>query len=445
MRKNIKVGFVSLGCPKNLTDTEVMIKLITDAGYSITTDETKADIIVVNTCAFIESAKRESIDTILDLSLLKENKSLRGIIAAGCMAERYRDELFRELPEIDAAIGVGSVRDIVAAVDSVIKGKQFESFGDKNSSPLGGERVLTTEGYAYLKIAEGCNNRCSYCAIPSIRGRYRSRPEEELVEEAKTLALSGTKELIIVAQDITRYGIDLYGEARLPSLLRKITEAADIPWVRLMYCYPDMITDELIAEIRDNDKILKYIDLPIQLISENVLSRMNRHGGSRAVRDAIRRLRDAIPDIVIRSTVIVGFPGETEEDFTELCDFVEKTRFDRLGAFTYSREGGAPAYDFDDQIDEQTKQDRCDYLMGIQLDIVEENNAAIIGKTIDVLVEGFDMMANAFYGRSAADAPDIDSRVYIKNCTENACPKAGTFARVLITDTLDYDLIGELA
>ena len=443
-RENIKVGFVSLGCSKNLVDTEVMLANLVKAGYAITPEDIDADVIIVNTCAFIESAKKEAIDNILDVAWLKEHRHLKAIVVTGCLAERYRDQIFTEIPEVDAVLGVGSLNNIVEAVDSVMKGKKYSSFEDKNTSALGGERVVTTPEYtAYLKIAEGCDNRCTYCAIPMIRGKFRSRPIEDIVAEAKDMEALGVKELNIIAQDTTRYGLDLYGEYKLAELIRAITKETKIPWIRILYCYPDKITDELIAEMRDNDRVVKYIDLPIQHISDSVLKRMNRHGDSAMIKDTITRLRAAMPDVCIRTTVIVGFPGETDADFEELCEFVKEVGFDRLGAFTYSREEDTPAYDFEDQIDEQTKQDRYDIIMREQLHISDEKNAKMVGKRIRVLCEAFDPVAEIYYGRSASDAPDIDTKVYFKNALGKKRIAPGTFVDVDITEAVDYDLIGK--
>ena len=439
----MKIGFISLGCPKNQLDTEVMLNELRIAGYEITPDETEADIIVVNTCAFIESAKRESIDNILDAAWLKKNHTLRGLIVTGCMAERYRDEVLKEFPEVDAVLGVGSIHDIVDAVREVGKGQRgYSSFLPKDEVKLGGDRVLTTpQFWTYLKIAEGCDNRCTYCIIPTLRGRFRSRPIEDIIAEAKDLESLGTKELILVAQDTSRYGEDLYGEYSLARLLRELTEQTSIPWIRLLYLYPDKITDELIAEIRDNDRICKYVDIPIQHISEDVLRRMNRHGGSAVVRDAVSRLRREIPGIVIRTTAIVGFPGETEAEFEELCTYVKEARFDRFGAFPYSREEDTPAYSFPDQIDEQTKQDRYDIIMNTQLGITDELNRKKLGKRLTVLCEGFDPVSETHYGRSYADAPEIDGKIFF---TAEHRINDGEFVTVKITDVLDYDLYGKV-
>ncbi len=442
----MKIGFVSLGCPKNQLDTEIMLHEVASAGYEITPDETEADVVIINTCGFIESAKKEAIENILDIAWLKKNRSLRAIIVTGCLAERYRESILEEMPEVDAVLGVGSIHNIVEAVEAVTvkkkKGskKKYSSFEDKDTVRLGGDRILTTpEYYSYLKIAEGCDNRCAYCAIPSIRGKFRSRPMEDLIAEAKQLETLGVRELNIVAQDITRYGLDLYGEYRLAELLRRITEATEIPWIRLLYCYPDKVTDELIAEIRDNPRILKYIDLPLQHISDSMLKAMNRHGDGAMVRGVIEKLRREIPDIVIRTTFIVGFPGETEEDFEELCEFVHNTKFERAGVFPYSREEGTAAYDLPDQIEEQIKQDRMDILMRDQLDINEARNQTKIGKVITVLCEDYDPVSEVHFGRSAEDAPEIDGKVYFRSDVRIA---PGSFVQVKIREVLDYDLMG---
>ena len=442
----MKIGFVSLGCPKNQLDTEVMLHEVATAGYEITPDETEADVVIINTCGFIESAKKESIENILDIAWLKKNRTLKAIVVTGCLAERYRESILEELPEVDAVLGVGSIHNIVEAIEAVTvkkkKGshRKYTSFEDKESVRLGGDRVLTTPEYtAYLKIAEGCDNRCAYCAIPAIRGRFRSRTVEDIVAEAKQLEALGVRELNIVAQDTTRYGLDIYGSYKLAELLQAITKETKIPWIRLLYCYPDKITDELVAEMRDNDRVLKYIDMPIQHISDNMLKAMNRHGDSTMIRGVIEKLRREIPEIVIRTTLIVGFPGESEADFEELCEFVKDTKFERLGVFPYSREEDTPAYDFDGQIDEQIKQDRADIVMREQLEINTQNNEAAVGKTITVLCEDYDPVASVHFGRSAADAPEIDGKVYFK-AERRIAP--GSFVKVKIRDVLDYDLYG---
>ncbi len=437
----MKIGFVSLGCPKNQLDTEVMLHHLLEAGYEITPDETEADIIVINTCAFIEAAKKEAIDNILDIAWFKENKSLKGIIVTGCMTERYREAVLEEFPEVDAVLGVGSIHKIVEAVKYVEeKGRGYSSFLDKNTVELGGDRVLTTPPHwTYLKIAEGCDNRCTYCAIPDIRGKFRSRPMEDVVKEAVGLEELGAKEIIVVAQDTTRYGLDLYGEYSLAKLLQELLKATKSVRYRLLYCYPDKITDELCDVIANNERIIKYIDIPIQHVNGNILRRMNRHGGEEAVRSAVKKLREKIPGIILRSTVIVGFPGETEEQFEELCEFIKEAEFDRLGAFPYSPEEGTPAAEFEDQIDEQVKLDRADIIMQTQLSITEKKNAAMIGKTIRVLVEDFDHVSEMHFGRSDADAPEIDGKIYFR-ARRRVAP--GSYVDVKIEDMLDYDLCG---
>ena len=437
----MKIGFVSLGCPKNQLDAEVMLHELVMAGYELTADETEADVVIINTCGFIESAKKEAIDNILDIAWLKENRELKGLIVTGCLAERYRNTILEEFPEVDAVLGVGSIHNIVEAVGKVLEGEKYTSFEDKNCVRLGGDRVLTTPEYgAYLKIAEGCDNRCTYCAIPSIRGKFRSRPMEDILAEAKDLESLGVKELTLIAQDTTKYGQDLYGEYKLAELLRKISEETQIPWLRILYCYPDKITDELIAEMRDNDRVCKYIDLPMQHIADGVLKKMNRHGGSALIREVVSKLRREIPDVVIRTTFIVGFPGETDEDFIELCEFVNENKFEHVGVFTYSREEGTPAYKME-QIDEQIKLDRYDIIMRDQLGINEEYNEKKIGTVIRVLCEGFDPISEAYYGRSEADAPDIDGKIYFTG-KKGILP--GTFVDVEINEVIEYDLCGKV-
>ena len=349
-----KIGFVSLGCPKNQLDTEVMLAHLYKAGYEITPESTEADIIIINTCAFIGDAKKESIDNILDIAWLKENAKLKGIVVTGCLSERYRDELLTEFGEVDAVLGTGSIHSIVEAVERVESGERYSEYKDKNEVALGGDRAVLTEdkAYTYLKISEGCNNRCTYCAIPLIRGKFRSRPMDEIIEEAKSLVSMGIKELIVIGQDTTAYGIDLYGEYKLAELLSRLANETDVKWLRILYCYPDKITTELINELKTNEKLVKYIDIPVQHISSAVLKRMNRKGDGALIRDVMKKLRE-IDGIAIRSTAIVGFPGETEDDFTELCEFIREVKFERFGAFTYSREEDTPAYNLPDQIDEQ--------------------------------------------------------------------------------------------
>ena len=446
----MKIGFISLGCPKNQLDTEVMLHEVVAAGYELTSEDIDADIIIINTCAFIESAKQEAIDNILDEAWLKENRSLKGIIVTGCLAERYREQILEELPEVDALLGVGSIHNIVEAIQAVEQQskhkhvpaeQKYRSFEDKNTVRLGGDRVLTTPDYAaYLKIAEGCDNRCTYCAIPSIRGKFRSRPMEDVIAEAKDMDALGIKELTLVAQDTTRYGKDLYGRYALAELIHRITEETSIPWIRVLYCYPDKITDELVEEFRSNPRLVKYIDLPLQHISNRMLKAMNRHGDSDMIRKVIAKLR-TVEGMVIRTTFIVGFPGETEEDFAELADFIAETKFEHAGVFTYSREEGTPAYDFEDQIDEQVKQDRMDILMRTQMNINTARNEERIGSVITVLCEAYDPVNECYYGRSSEDAPDIDGKVFFRyNGEERIMP--GSMVKVKVREVVDYDVYG---
>ena len=440
-----KIGFISLGCAKNLVDTEIMLRHVADAGYEITPDETEADIVIINTCGFIESAKKEAIDNILDAAWLKDNRSLKAIIVTGCLAERYREEVISQFPEVDAVLGTGSIHSIVDAVKSVLAGKKFSEFLDQEKIDFGGDRVVTTgDTFAYLKISEGCRNRCTYCAIPSIRGNFRSRDMDALVEEAKDLERLGIKELDIIGQDTTAYGIDLYGDYKLPELIHRISEETSIPWIRVLYCYPDKITDEFVEEMRTNPRFLHYIDMPIQHISDRMLTAMNRHGDSACIKDAISRVREAIPDAVLRTTAIVGFPGESEEDFEELCSFILEAKFERFGAFTYSREENTPAYDFEDQIDEQVKQDRYDILMRHQLSVSEEIEKGFVGKTLKVLCEDFDPVGGTWVGRSYMDAPDVDGKVFFTSPSGMKFTP-GEFVDVKITEALDYDLVGRTA
>ncbi len=436
-----KIGFISLGCSKNLVDTEVMLHKLYSAGFEITPEESEAEIIIVNTCGFIESAKGEAIDNILDAESLKKYGKCKHIIATGCLVERYGRAVMEELPELDAILGVGSIDDIVDACRAVMRGEKFVSLKDKNASTLGGDRILTTEPHtAYLKIAEGCDNLCTYCAIPLIRGKFRSRKIEDIVAEARDLEKMGVKELNLIAQDTTRYGLDIYGEYSLARLVRAIIDSTDIPWIRLLYCYPDKITDELIELMAESDRLLSYMDIPIQHISDNILTAMNRHGGSELIKKTVKKLRERVPGVVLRTTAMVGFPGESEENFTELCEYIKEAKFDRFGAFTYSAEEGTGAADFEGQLDEQTKQDRYDILMQTQLTVIEDKNEGYIGRCLTVLCDGFDTVAEIHYGRSYADAPDVDGRVYFSS-KKRVAP--GEFVTVRIKEALDYDLVGE--
>lgn len=437
----IKVGFVSLGCPKNLLNTERMLSMLANEGFELVAEDTEADVVVINTCAFIESAKKEAIDNILDVAWLKEHHTLRGIVVTGCLPQRYGEEILKELPEVNCILGTGSFDRICGAVRAAYAGESFCALDPADDVSLGGERVVTTPAhFAYLQIAEGCDNCCSYCVIPSIRGHFRSRPMGELVEEAEELASLGVKELCLIAQDTTRYGEDLYGTYALDSLITAISEIEGIEWIRLLYCYPDRITDGLIDVIAENPKVVKYLDMPIQHINDEVLSRMNRRDTRAGIEEVIRKLRERVPEIILRTTVIVGFPGETEKQFEELWKFLKDARFERLGAFTYSREEGTPAFDLPGQIPEKIKERRQEILMEQQERIHNECNERFLGKTLRVLCEGYDQVAESFYGRSYADAYEIDGKIYFSS-SRNV--REGQFVDVRIDEVLDYDLLGK--
>lgn len=450
MSEKIKVGFVSLGCEKNRIDTEVMLKKLVDAGMEIVPEDIDADVIVINTCGFIENAKKEAIENILDVAWLRENRTLKGIVVTGCLAQRYGEELFKELPEIDALVGVGDLGSIVEAVKNAYEnGGKGEDRTSKyccitkaENQVLGEDRIITTPEYsAYIKISEGCDNRCTYCAIPMIRGKFRSRAIEDVVREARELSEMGATELIIISQDTTRYGLDLYGKLMLPELLRELCKIEKLHWIRLLYCYPEETTDELIEVIASEEKIVKYIDMPIQHISDKILKLMNRRGDSALIKDRIKALRERIPGVIIRTTVIVGFPGEKGEDFATLAEFLKETQFDRLGVFTYSEEEGTPAANLPDKVSEKQMQRRCDSLMQNQMDIHEKLNERSIGKVLEVLVEGFDPVSEAYYGRSAFDAPEIDGKVYFE---KTRSVREGEYVKVKINEVVEYDLVGEL-
>lgn len=437
---SIKVGFVSLGCPKNLINTETMLKKLIDNGYTVVAEDINADVVVINTCAFINDAKQEAIDNILDIAWLKENRALKGIVVTGCLPQRYRDEIFKRLPEVDAIIGTGSLDDICKAVEEAYNGRKFSSFGDPSCQSMGGDRVLTTpEHMAYIQIAEGCDNHCSYCVIPDIRGKFRSRPMCDIIEEARNLAELGVKELVLVAQDTTRYGEDIFGTYALDVLLDELSQIDGIEWLRLLYCYPDRITDSLIDVIANNPKVCKYIDMPIQHISNDVLKAMNRRDTEQGIRDIVAKLRSRVPGIILRSTVIVGFPGETKDDFAKLENFVQEIKFERLGVFKYSREENTPAYSMPYQVSDKTKQRRHDILMSAQERIHNDCNKRFIGTVQRVICEGYDQVAECFYGRSFADAYDIDGKIYFNSSFRVG---EGEFVDVEITELLDYDLLG---
>lgn len=438
---NKKIGLVSLGCPKNLVDSELMLGMLRSDGYEIVNEASDADIIIVNTCGFIDSAKQESINTILEMSELKaENCEL--LIVTGCMAQRYKQMILDEIPEVDAVIGTGSYADIAEVIKEAYEGKKVLRYGElEDISYLDGERVISTgKGYAYLKIAEGCDNCCTYCIIPSLRGPYRSRKMESILEEAGKLAASGIKELILTAQDTTRYGTDIYGKKMLTELIRKLGKIEGIEWIRLLYCYPEEIDEELICEIASNDKVCKYLDIPIQHASDEVLKRMGRRGKSSDICSLLDTIRKEIPDVVIRTTMIVGFPGENEDDFNELENFIEKYRFDRLGTFMYSKEEGTPAYKMKDQIPSRVKRSRYNRLMKIQRRISAELNRERIGRTYKVLVEGVAEDGIFYYGRSYAEAPGIDGLIYF---TSSEPLEFDQFVDVKILDAGEYDVTGE--
>ena len=440
---NNTVGMVGLGCAKNQVDGEMMMASLQSAGFTLIEDPRKADVAIVNTCGFIDAAKRESIEEILMLAKCKEAGDVKAIIVTGCLAERYREEVLKELPEVDAVVGIGADSDIVQVVKTVLAGEKAELFPEKTLLPLCGARALTTPSYyAYLKIAEGCDNRCAYCAIPMIRGRYRSRTVENIMQEAEQLAKGGCKELILIAQDTTKYGFDLTGRLMLPELLKKLCGIDGIEWIRLLYCYPDFITDELIDTIAQEDKIVKYMDLPLQHCSKRLLKSMHRCGSREELTAMIQKMRSRIPGLILRTTFITGFPGETEEEFTELAEFAKEIRFDRLGCFAYSREEGTAAADFPDQVDEDVKQHRMELIMEAQMNIMQELGEGRVGETLRVLAEGFDEETGLWYGRSYADSPDIDARIFFD--AQGRSLESGMFLDVEITDCVDGDLIGEL-
>lgn len=437
-----KVGFISLGCPKNEVDCEMMLARVAKAGYTIVPEDIDADVVIVNTCAFIQSAKEEAIENILDLAWLKENRSLRGIVVTGCLAQRYFEEIQNEIPEVDAALSLGDEVHICEAIERVLAGEKYFRHSEATALEMEGDRVVTHDGFAYLRISEGCDNRCAYCAIPGIRGPLRSRPMEKILEEAKSLSEMGIRELVIVAQDTTMYGKDLYGRLALPELLEKLCDPAlGFHWIRLMYCYPDKVTEELCQVMAKHDNICKYIDLPIQHVSDDVLEKMNRHGGSEAIRSAIALLRRYMPDIAIRTTVMVGFPGEKDKDFSILSNFVKETRFQRLGAFLYSREEGTAAYTMENRTTKKTREGRLSSIMQTQLPIAESYNESFVGKTVEVMCEGYDPGIRKYFGRTQFHAPEIDGAVYFSS-NKKEIP-VGTFLNVKIEEAIDYDLIGK--
>lgn len=439
---SVKVGFISLGCPKNQVDAELMLAKLTEAGYEIVDVAYEADVVIINTCGFIEDAKKESIDNILEMAELKKEDSIQKIIVTGCLAQRYNKELTEEMPEVDGILGIGANGDIVKAVEAVMNGEKYESFPEKENMPLEGERLLTTPQYwAYLRIADGCSNCCSYCAIPMIRGAFRSRKIEDIIDEAKKLAYDGTKELVVIAQDTTRYGLDLYGKLMLPQLLRELNKIEGIQWIRLLYCYPDRITKELLDAMAECEKVLHYIDLPLQHCDEKILKAMNRTGSRETLTELIDRIREKMPDIILRTTFITGFPGEDEEAFNSLSQFIDDVQFDRLGCFPYSAEEGTPAAEFPHQIDDEIKKHRADVIMEQQYDIFQFKQKQYIGTVQKCIVEGYDGYTDSYFGRTWMDAPEIDSNIYF---TGKGDYSEGDIVDVEIFDINEYDLMGEI-
>lgn len=437
-----KIGMISLGCPKNQVDAEVMLSKLSEGGFDIVNDPAEADLIIVNTCGFIESAKRESIESILDMISYKEDFPSIKVLVTGCLAERYRSEIFEEIPEVDGVIGIGANGDICEICEKILGGDKTELYPPKDSLQIEGGRILTTPSYtAYLKIAEGCSNHCTYCAIPSIRGEYRSRSSESILAEAKRLAAEGVKELIVVAQDTTRYGEDLYGKNALVPLLKALSQIEGIEWIRLLYLYPERIDDALIDEIANNEKIVKYLDVPIQHCSENVLKRMNRHGNREVLTALFRKLREKIPGVVIRTSLIAGFPGETEEEFDELCSFAEEMRFERMGCFAYSEEEGTPAAKLDGMLDPEERERRAEIINDLQNEILDGINESLIGERLDVIVEGYDGYTDVYFGRTYMDAPEIDTQISF-TCGYDLAD--GDIVRVEVINVVDGELTGEV-
>ncbi|MDM8235050.1 30S ribosomal protein S12 methylthiotransferase RimO [[Ruminococcus] torques] len=439
----MKILFISLGCDKNLADTEVMLGLLASRGYEMTDDETQADIIVINTCCFIHDAKEESIQNILEMAEYKKTGQVKALIVTGCLAQRYRQEILEEIPEVDEVLGTSAYDKILDAVDAALAGKQEVMLADIDALPLPETKRLVTTGghFAYLKIAEGCDKHCTYCIIPKIRGNFRSVPMERLVKEAKELAEQGVKELILVAQETTLYGKDLYGEKSLHVLIKELCKISGIRWIRILYCYPEEITDDLIQVMKEEPKVCHYLDLPIQHANDEILKRMGRRTSKQELIDIIGKLRREIPDICLRTTLITGFPGETKEQHEELIDFVDEMEFDRLGVFTYSPEEDTPAAVMPDQIDEEVKEKRQAELMELQQDIAFDNAQDMVDREVLVMIEGKVADENAYVGRTYRDAPNVDGLIFINTDEELL---SGDFARVKVTGAVDYDLIGEL-
>ena len=438
---NNKVGIVSLGCAKNQVDAEMLLYTLRQRGFEIVNDPADADAVIVNTCGFIDSAKQESIDEIIELGNLKREGKIKAIIVTGCLAERYQDEITKQLYEIDAAVGIGANEQIADIVTEALEGKKIEQFPDKLLLPLEGGRVQSTPFYtAYLKIAEGCDNKCTFCAIPMIRGKFRSRKIENLLAEAKQLAADGVRELNVIAQDTTRYGEDLYGKPSLDKLLTELCKIDGLHWIRVLYCYPDSITDELIDVMAREEKVLNYIDLPLQHCNSDILRKMHRRGNRESLTALLHKMRENIPNVIFRSTFITGFPGETEEQFEELAEFAKEINFQRLGCFAYSQEENTPAAKMPEQLDEETKQRRADIIMEHQQQVMADYCESLIGTEAEVLVEGYDRLAECWYGRTYADAPEVDGCVFF---TADKKPAVGDFVTVKITDYMGCDPVGE--
>lgn len=436
----VKVGMVSLGCSKNQVDAERMLAALRSEGFELGSDPAMCDVVVVNTCGFIEEAKQESIENILEFATLKAEGRIKVIAITGCLAERYREEVAKEIPEADVILGIGSNAELADAIRQALEGHKVMGFGAKEELSLEGPRILGNLPYfAYLKIAEGCDNRCSYCAIPLIRGGFRSRPMENILEEARDLASKGVTEINVVAQDTTRYGEDLYGRLMLPELLQELCGIPELRWIRVLYCYPDRVTDELLDVIAKEEKIVKYIDLPMQHVSGRILKAMNRRGDRESLSALVDKIRERVPGVAVRTTFITGFPGETEKEFEELCEFVEQMQFERMGCFPYSQEEDTPAAVLEDQVDIELKLRRAEILMEIQMEIAAEFSQSQIGKELEVLCEGYDRYAESWFGRSYMDAPDIDTKVFF---TTMHPIKPGDYVEVVIEDSMDYDLIG---
>ena len=439
---NYKVGIVSLGCAKNQVDAEMLLFTLKNKGFTIVNDPADADAVIVNTCGFIDSAKQESIDEIIELGKLKQEGTIKAIIVTGCLAERYKNEITKQLYEVDAAIGIGANQKIADVVLEALNGKKTELFPDKSLLPMEGGRVQSTPFYsAYLKVAEGCDNCCTYCAIPLIRGHFRSRQPDDVIKEAEQLAANGVKELNVIAQDTTRYGEDLFGEPYLAKLLKRLCKIDGFKWIRVLYCYPDRVTDELIDVIAEEDKIVKYIDIPLQHCNGEVLRNMNRRGDRESLTALLNKIKSKIPNVIFRSTFITGFPGETEEQFEELADFAAEIKFQRLGCFPYSKEEDTKASLMENQIDDDVKQKRADIIMEHQQSVMAEYCESLVGSEVEVLVEGYDKLAECFFGRTYADAPEVDGCVFFTCNGEK--PKTGDFVKVKITDYMGCDPVGE--